>query len=160
MLSHLVQTGERGDSLAFVDIEREWSFPHRFSQELRYKLDTLSLTPDRQCRRIWSVAYIYSENEMKTCVGFNKISLNFTNEDSGAKCWGKLARLRQRKHPVDDLSPQLACQKETPSYQLKNPQTECHLLPLCVCLSVLTSSHSLWVSPMFTPCQLVACSAS
>ena len=68
---------------------------------------------------------------------------------------------RQRKYPNDP--PQQTSQKEPlPLHTVsKTLPTESPSLLLPVCLSVLlTSSYSLWLFPVFTSCQLVACPAS
>lgn len=96
--------------------------------------------------------------------------LDFTNEDSGTRCWGEsLLAQRGREYPASLLLSQ--CPTRNASLLLltqKNLQTECPSFSfLCVSLSILlTSSYSMGFFPplslyhMFTSSQLVACPAS
>jgi hypothetical protein len=92
--------------------------------------------------------------------------LNFTNEDSGARCWGE-SLLAQRGKESTQLPFLLSqCLKRNYSFSMQSPktlQTQCpfHLLP--VCLSIHPPDSLLLCMPfppVFTPCQLVGCSAS
>lgn len=104
------------------------------------------------------------------CCCLNKSQwFHFTNRDWGARCWGKsplAQRGRGRKNSVD-FPPQCRCPKRkrklSSPHCLKNP-LNWMFLPSTSCASL--SIHPLdplslsMVFPMFTPCQLVACSAS
>ena len=101
------------------------------------------------------------ENSNKQTNVFNKISIiQFYQRRLGSQMleWKTTSSEGQWKHPTDLLSPQ----KEVLHTISKTVQAECPSLKfLFVSLSIfLTSSYSELFSPVFTSCQLVACSAS